>query len=109
MGSAEAGVEGPGSSKAVVLTPQITLGMSLHFQVCPLNAAASSLEIILMTDKGLSDGHRKPDLLRTLFPIWSPCLALYRLCGGQVTCNSTPPRTPQALAPRSCSQSKPQK
>lgn len=109
MGGAEAGVEGPGPSKALVLPPQITLGMSLHLQVYPLNAAASSLDIILMTDKGLSDGHRKPDQLRSLFSIWSPCLALYTLCAGQVTCNSAPPRTPQALAPRSCLQSKPQK
>lgn len=109
MGSAEAGVKGPGPSKALVVAPKITLDMSLHLQVYPLNAAASSLDIILMTDKGLSGGHRKPDQLRRLFPIWSPCLAPYTLCAEQVTCNSAPPRTPQALALRSCLQSKPQK
>lgn len=109
MGGAEAGVKGPGPSKALVLPPQITLGMSFHFQLYPLNAAAGSLDIILRTDKRLSDGHRKADQLRRLFPMWSPCLALYLLCVEQVTCNSAPPRTPQALALRSCSQSKSQK
>lgn len=73
MGSAEAGVERAGPSMALVLTPQITPGMSLHFQVYPLNAAASSLDIIL-TGKGFSDGHRKPDQLRRSFPIFTCCV-----------------------------------